>query len=160
MNFYELIDLIKQLVEDNAFTNKITFGEMSDVDLNKDTTFPLLHIMVDQVTIQEKTMEYRLNLVAADVVDVIDEDLGVDDYYGNDNTQDVMNTQLKIMTELVNALRRLDLVGTNFTRMQDEPVATPFKDRFDNVIAGWETSITLKKFQDGSGSTGQINPDC
>ncbi len=160
MNFYELIDLIKQLVEDNAFTNKITFGEMSDVDLNKDTTFPLLHIMVDQVTIQEKTMEYRLNLVAADVVDVIDEDLGVDDYYGNDNTQDVMNTQLKIMTELVNALRKLDLVGTNFTRMQDEPVATPFKDRFDNVIAGWETSVTLKKFQDGSGSTGQINPDC
>jgi hypothetical protein len=154
MNFYELIDLIKQLVEDNAFTNKITFGEMSDVDLNKDTTFPLLHIMVDQVTIQEKTMEYRLNLVAADIVDVIDEDLGVDDYYGNDNTQDVMNTQLKIMTELVNALRKLDLVGTNFTRMQDEPVATPFKDRFDNVIAGWETSVTLKKFQDGSGSTG------
>lgn len=154
MNFYELIDLIKQLVEDNAFTNKITFGEMSDVDLNKDTTFPLLHIMVDQVTIQEKTMEYRLNLVAADIVDIIDEDLGVDDYYGNDNTQDVMNTQLKIMTELVNALRKLDLVGTNFTRMQDEPVATPFKDRFDNVIAGWETSVTLKKFQDGSGSTG------
>jgi hypothetical protein len=160
MNFYELIDLIKQLVEDNAFTNKITFGEMSDVDLNKDTTFPLLHIMVDQVTIQEKTMEYRLNLVAADIVDVIDEDLGVDDYYGNDNTQDVMNTQLKIMTELVNALRRLDLVGTNFTRMQDEPVATPFKDRFDNVIAGWETSVTLKKFQDGSGSTGVISEDC
>lgn len=157
MNFYELIDLIKQLVEDNAFTNKITFGEMSDVDLNKDTTFPLLHIMVDQVTIQEKTMEYRLNLVAADIVDVIDEDLGVDDYYGNDNTQDVMNTQLKIMTELVNALRKLDLVGTNFTRMQDEPVATPFKDRFDNVIAGWETSVTLKKFQDGSMSTGLGN---
>lgn len=154
MNFYELIDLIKQLVEDNAFTNKITFGEMSDVDLNKDTTFPLLHIMVDQVTIQEKTMEYRLNLVAADIVDIIDEDLGVDDYYGNDNTQDVMNTQLKIMTELVNALRKLDLVGTNFTRMQDEPVATPFKDRFDNVIAGWETSVTLKKFQDGSSSNG------
>lgn len=154
MNFYELIDLIKQLVEDNAFTNKITFGEMSDVDLNKDTTFPLLHIMLDQVIIQEKTMEYRLNLVAADIVDVIDEDLGVDDYYGNDNTQDVMNTQLKVMTELVNALRKLDLVGTNFTRMQDEPTATPFKDRFDNVIAGWEASVTLKKFQDGSTSTG------
>ena len=99
-------------------------------------------------------MEYRLNLVAADIVDIIDEDLGVEDYYGNDNTQDVMNTQLKIMTELVNALRKLDLVGTNFTRMQDEPVATPFKDRFDNVIAGWETSVTLKKFQDGSSSTG------
>ena len=149
MNFYELIDLIKQLVEDNDFTNKITFGELSDVDLSKDTTFPLLHIMCEQAVIQEKTIEYRLNLVAADVVDVIDEDLGVEEYYGNDNMQDVLNTQFTVMTQLVNALRRLDLVGNKFTRLQDEPVATPFKDRFENEIAGWETSVTLKKAQDG-----------
>ena len=129
MNFYELIDLIKQLVEDNDFTNKITFGELSDVDLSKDTTFPLLHIMCEQAVIQEKTIEYRLNLVAADIVDVIDEDLGVEEYYGNDNMQDVLNTQFTVMTQLVNALRRLDLVG--------------------NEIAGWETSVTLKKAQDG-----------
>ena len=150
MNFYELIDLIKQLIGDNNFTNKITFGELADVDLNKDTTFPLLHIMLEQVTIQAATMEYRLNIIAADVVDVIDENLGVDDFYGNDNTQDVLNTQLRVTTQLVNALRKLDLVGEKFTRLQDEPIATPFKERFDNEIAGWETSITLKKTQDGS----------
>ena len=69
MNFYELIDLIKQLIGDNDFTNKITFGELADVDLNKDTTFPLLHIMLEQVTIQASTMEYRLNIIAADIVD-------------------------------------------------------------------------------------------
>lgn len=154
MDFYEIIDLLKQLIDSNAFTNKITFGELSDVDLNKDTTYPLTHIMMEQAVIQEKTIEYRLNIVAADVVDVIDEDLGVDDFYGNDNTQDVLNTQLKIMTELINALRKLDLVANKYARINDEPVATPFKDRFDNVIAGWETTITIKKFQDGSTSTG------
>jgi len=150
MNFYELIDLIKQLIGDNDFTNKITFGELADVDLNKDTTFPLLHIMLEQVTIQASSMEYRLNIIAADVVDKMNTDIGVDDFYGNDNTQDVINTQLRVTTQLVNALRRLDLVGEKFTRLQDEPVATPFKERFDNEIAGWETSITLKKTQDGS----------
>ena len=167
MNFYELIDLIKQLIGDNNFTNKITFGELADVDLNKDTTFPLLHIMLEQVTIQAATMEYRLNIIAADVVDVIDENLGVDDFYGNDNTQDVLNTQLRVTTQLVNALRKLDLVGEKFTRLQDEPIATPFKERFDNEIAGWETSITLKKAQDGSfGLSGSaasslgLPPDC
>lgn len=150
MNFYELIDLIKQLIGDNDFTNKITFGELADVDLNKDTTFPLLHIMLEQVTIQPSSMEYRLNIIAADVVDKMNTDIGVDDFYGNDNTQDVINTQLRVTTQLVNALRRLDLVGEKFTRLQDEPIATPFKERFDNEIAGWETSITLKKTQDGS----------
>jgi hypothetical protein len=164
MNFYELIDLIKQLIGDNNFTNKITFGEIADVDLNKDTTFPLLHIMLEQVTIQAATMDYRLNIIAADVVDVIDENLGVDDFYGNDNTQDVLNTQLRVTTQLVNALRKLDLVGEKFTRLQDEPIATPFKERFDNEIAGWETSITLKKTQDGSfgiaNPSGVGLPDC
>lgn len=150
MNFYELIDLIKQLIGDNNFTNKITFGEIADVDLNKDTTFPLLHMVLEQVTIQASTMEYRLNIIAADIVDKMNTDIGVDDFYGNDNTQDVLNTQLRVTTQLVNALRRLDLVGEKFTRLQDEPVATPFKERFDNEIAGWETSITLKKTQDGS----------
>ncbi len=57
MNFYELIDLIKQLIGDNNFTNKITFGEIADVDLNKDTTFPLLHMVLEQVTIQPSSME-------------------------------------------------------------------------------------------------------
>ena len=164
MNFYELIDLIKQLIGDNDFTNKITFGELSDVDLNKDTTFPLLHIMLEQVTIQPSSMEYRLNIIAADVVDKMNTDIGVDDFYGNDNTQDIINTQLRVTTQLVNALRRLDLVGEKFTRLQDEPIATPFKERFDNEIAGWETTITLKKTQDGlfgiSNPSSVGLPDC
>jgi hypothetical protein len=154
MNFYELIDLLKQLIEENSFTNKITFGDISDIDLNKDTTFPLLHIMLEEAVIEEKTIDYRLNVIAADVVDIIDENLGVDDFYGNDNTQDILNTQLRVVTELINALRKLDLVDNKYSRIEDAATATPFRDRFENEIAGWETSITIKKFQDGSTSSG------
>lgn len=157
MNFYELIDLLKELIEENSFTNKITFGDISDVDLNKDTTFPLLHIMLEEAVIQEKTIDYRLNIIAADVVDIIDQDLGVEDFYGNDNTQDILNTQLTVVTELINALRKLDLVANNYSRIEDAATATPFRDRFENEIAGWETSITLKKFQDG-GMSGGLGP--
>lgn len=157
MNFYELIDLLKELIEENSFTNKITFGDISDVDLNKDTTFPLLHIMLEEAVIQEKTIDYRLNIIAADVVDIIDQDLGVEDFYGNDNTQDILNTQLTVVTELINALRKLDLVANNYSRIEDAATATPFRDRFENEIAGWETSITLKKFQDG-GLSGGLGP--
>jgi hypothetical protein len=160
MDFYELIDLLKQLIEQNNFTNKITFGDISDVDLNKDTTFPLLHIMLDEAIIEERTIDYRLNIIASDIVDVIDEDLGVDDFYGNDNTQDILNTQLRVVTELVNALRRLDLVSSDYSRIEDAATATPFRDRFENEIAGWETSITLKKFQDGSTSSNSGVGNC
>lgn len=152
MNFYELIDTLKQLTEENSFTNKITFGELSDVNLSKDDTFPLLHLMVEEAVIEERTIDYRLVIVAADMVDVIDEDLGLEDFYGNDNTQDVLNTQLRVLTELTNGLRRLDLVDTSYSRVTESVSATPFKDRFENEIAGWECSITIKKLNDGGTS--------
>ena len=152
MNFYELIDTLKQLTEGNDFTNKITFGELSDVNLSKDDTFPLLHLMVEEAVIEERTIDYRVTIVAADLVDVIDEDLGVEDFYGNDNTQDVLNTQLSVLTDLTNGLRRLDLVSSNYARVTESVSATPFKDRFENEIAGWECTITIKKINDGSTS--------
>ncbi len=152
MNFYSLIDTLKQLTEDNSFTNKITFGELSDVNLSKDDTFPLLHLMVEEAVIDERTIDYKIVAVAADLVDKVDEDLGVEDFYGNDNTQDVLNTQLRVLTELTNGLRKLDLVDNSFARVTDTVSATPFKDRFENEIAGWECSITVKKVNNGSTS--------
>ena len=152
MNFYELIDTLKQLTEGNDFTNKITFGELSDVNLSKDDTFPLLHLMVEEAVIEERTIDYRVTIVAADLVDVIDEDLGLEDFYGNDNTQDVLNTQLSVLTDLTNGLRRLDLVSSNYARVTESVSATPFKDRFENEIAGWECTITIKKINDGGTS--------
>lgn len=148
MNFYELIDTLKQLTEGNDFTNKITFGDISDVNLGKEDSFPLLHLMVEEAVIEERTIDYRIVIVAADLVDVIDEDLGVDDFYGNDNTQDVLNTQLRVLTALTNELRRLDLVNTGFARLSEAVSATPFKDRFENDVAGWEATITIQKLND------------
>lgn len=152
MNFYELIDTLKTLTEGNDFTNKITFGELSDVNLSKDDTFPLLHLMVEEAVIEERTIDYKIVVVAADIVDHIDEDLGVEDFYGNDNTQDILNTQLRVLTELTNGLRRLDLVNNSFARVSESVSATPFKDRFENEIAGWECNITIKKLNDGATS--------
>jgi hypothetical protein len=150
MNFYELIDTLKQLTEGNDFTNKITFGDISDVNLGKEDSFPLLHLMVEEAVIEERTIDYRIVIVAADLVDVIDEDLGVDDFYGNDNTQDVLNTQLRVLTALTNELRRLDLVNTGFAKLSEAVSATPFKDRFENDVAGWEATITIQKLNDAT----------
>jgi len=108
--------------------------------------------MVEEAVIEERTIDYRVTIVAADLVDVIDEDLGVEDFYGNDNTQDVLNTQLSVLTDLTNGLRRLDLVSSNYARVTESVSATPFKDRFENEIAGWECTITIKKINDGGTS--------
>ena len=142
MNFYQLIDTLKQLTEGNDLTNKITFGELSDVNLSKDDTFPLLHMMVEEAVIEERTIDYRIVVVAADMVDHIDEDLGLEDFYGNDNTQDVLNTQFAVVNGLQSALRRGELFSDLY-QIDTDYTANLFEDRFENLLAGWSLNISI-----------------
>lgn len=142
-NFYNLIDTIKQLLSTSEFNNKVTFGDITDVDLGKLTNFPLIHMIIDEATINERTIDFTLRVVAADVMDVNKDYLADNEYYGNNNMQDILNTQLSVITRLINQLRRLDLVDNNYLRVEGGVVATPFLDRFENELAGWEATVVV-----------------
>tara|TARA_R100001198_G_scaffold88500_1_gene64246 strand:- start:2311 stop:2772 length:462 start_codon:yes stop_codon:yes gene_type:complete len=142
-NFYNLIDTIKQLLSSSEFNNKVTFGDITEIDLGKLTNFPLVHMIIDQAVINERTIDYTLRIVAADIVDLLKEDIADNDYYGNNNMQDILNTQMGVLTRLINQLRRLDLVDNNYLRVESGVTATPFLDRFENELAGWEATMVI-----------------
>lgn len=142
-NFYNLIDTIKQLLSSSEFNNKVTFGDITEIDLGKLTNFPLVHMIIDQAVINERTIDYTLRIVAADIVDLLKEDIADNDYYGNNNMQDILNTQMGVLTRLINQLRRLDLVDSNYLRVEGGVNATPFLDRFENELAGWEATMVI-----------------
>jgi uncharacterized protein YlaN (UPF0358 family) len=142
-NFYNLIDTIKQLISTSEFNNSVTFGDITEVDLGKLTNFPLTHLIIDDVVIEERTFEYTIRIIAADVLDVIKTEVEDNSYFGNNNMQDVLNTQLGVLTRLINQLRRLDLVDSNYLRVEGGVTATPFLDRFENELAGWEATMTI-----------------
>lgn len=142
-NFYNLIDTIKQLLSTSEFNNKVTFGDITDVDLGKLTNFPLIHMIIDEATINERTIDFTLRVVAADVMDVNKDYLADNEYYGNNNMQDILNTQLSVITRLINQLRRLDLVDNNYLRVEGGVTASPFLDRFENELAGWEATVVV-----------------
>jgi len=141
--FYNLIDTIKAKLEVSEFNNQVTFGDITDVDLGKLTNFPLAHIMVDSADIDERTISYNVKLLVADVVDV-DKDRRDDNMFlGNSNMQDILNTQFYVVNKLVGQLRRLDLVSSNFLRIDSIVRTSPFRDRFENELAGWEAEVTI-----------------
>jgi hypothetical protein len=142
-NFYNLIDTIKSTVEASPFNNKVTFGDITDIDTNKLSAFPLSHIIVDSVDINDRTLDFTVTVVCMDVVDVNKNEGFDDDFYGNDNVQDILNTQLSVITTLIGLLKRLDLNNTNFLRVTQAVNATPFLDRFENELAGWEASMVI-----------------
>ena len=143
--FYKVIDEIKDTVERYGFNNTVTFGEVSEVDINKLTNFPLAHIKLESVTHEDKTIVFNLKIIVCDVLDSL-KDKKDDMYYRNSNMQDILNTQLVVATNLINKLRRLDLVDTRFARVDGSVTSEAFVERFENVLVGWEINLNVTTF--------------
>jgi hypothetical protein len=142
-NLYQILDELRTLLLLSDFTNTVTFGEVSELDLNKLTNFPLVHLNIDNVTIDDLYIDFTLNLIACDVVDVSKEEKA-DMFLGNDNVQDILNAQLNVITDASNFFRNGDLRTNKFIMTNGSVTATPFLDKFENQLAGWEASITLR----------------
>jgi len=149
-NFYNLIDSIREKIEQSDFNNQVTFGDITEVDLGKLTNFPLAHIMVDSAAIEERTISYEVKLLVCDIVDVNKSYDTDNQFLGNSNVQDILNTQFSVLNKLVAMLKRLDLVSNNFLRIDSRVSATPFRDRFENELAGWECDLTIVSRNDVS----------
>jgi len=140
--FYNVIDSTKDFLLSGPFTKTVTFGNISDVDLEKTSIFPLAHLLVDQVTFNGPVAAITLKVMVMDVVDENkneDEDL----FLGNDNTQDILNTQMSVLQRFYTEIRRGSLRQAPFELDDDIMTAEPFSDRFKNLLAGWTCDINL-----------------
>jgi hypothetical protein len=139
--FYNLTDKLKDALLAEPFVNTVTFGSLDDVDLNKQTIFPLSHIIVNNTTVSSKTLTFNVSILAMDIVD-ISKDETTDIFVGNNNEQDVLNTQLGLLTRIINILQRGDLF-TELYQVQGDVSCEPFVDRFDNKLAGWVATFDV-----------------
>ena len=46
-SFYDILDKLKTYLQGNTNVNSVTFGDIFEVDLAKQTIFPLSHIIVN-----------------------------------------------------------------------------------------------------------------
>ncbi len=141
--FYTAVDAVKDALRANNSINTVTFGDLSDIDLDKTTIFPLSHIFVERVRNEDNMLIFDFSVLVADIVDFSNEETEFDDFFGNDNLHDVLNTQLTVINGLITSLRRGDLYRTQY-QLDNEPIAEPFKERFKNLLAGWEATISIR----------------
>jgi hypothetical protein len=139
--FYNVTKELKTALAAEPFVNTVTFGSLDDVDLNKQTIFPLSHIIVNNTTVGTKTLTFNISILAMDIVD-ISKAATTDIFVGNDNEQDVLNTQLGLLTRIINILQRGDLY-TELYQVQGDVSCEPFVDRFENKLAGWTATFDV-----------------
>jgi hypothetical protein len=144
--FYQLTETIKEELLKDININTVTTGDITDVNLNKQDMFPLGHIIINNVIDNENVLNFNISILACDIVDQSKE-LTVDRFVGNNNVQDILNTQLAVLNRLIQRLRK----GTLYTEMYQlngSPSLTPFYDRFENQLAGWTATMDIQIYND------------
>ncbi len=104
---YDILDKVRDKLRDNPNVFTVTFGDISEVDLNKTTIFPLSHLTITNVTFERSVINFTIALMCIDIVDYNKEKYDDDIFYGNTNLQDVYNTQLQVVNDVVQSVRRV-----------------------------------------------------
>jgi hypothetical protein len=139
--FYQITTAIKDQLYKDIFVNTVSSGDIFEIDLNKQTIFPLSHIIVNNATYNGNTWLFNISVLCMDVVDFSKTEQ-TDQFLTNDNEQDVLHTQLMVINRLLEVLRRGTLYDDLY-QLQGTPNCEPFVDRFENKIAGWTVTFDV-----------------
>lgn len=139
--FYNITTKIKETLALDDFVNTVTYGDIFEIDLNKQDIFPLSHFIVNSATLNGSVWQFSMSLLCMDIVDESKADV-TDKFLGNDNEQDVLNTQMAVINRLLELLRRGDLYSDLY-QLEGTPTIEPFVDRFDNKLAGWTLTFDV-----------------
>lgn len=127
---YYVTNAIKEYLLSDGFVQTVTFGNLFDVDLNKQSIFPLAHIILGNASINAVTITLNMEVLFMDIIEETD-----------DNTQDILNTQLVLANRLISELIR----GNLFDELiqVESANAEPFIDRFENKLGGWAVAFEV-----------------
>ena len=139
--FYTVTQVIKDQLLADVNVNTVTTGDITRIDLSKQTMFPLSHIIVNNVGNEDNILRFSLSVLSMDVVNISKEEV-VDIFIGNNNEQDILNTQLAVLNKLVQVLRGGTL-HQDLYQLDGTPNFEPFYDRFENEMAGWALTFDV-----------------
>ena len=126
---YEILQKTRAILEGDALIHKVTEGDLSEVDLTKQTIFPLAHFILGQATQSDRVVSFEMSVIFADVIEEDDS-----------NYVDVWNRTFTSARKFVEELKRVD----NLFVSVDDAIHEPFRDRFHNKLGGFTTTVTIQ----------------
>ena len=61
--YYNILTTIKEQLEQDVFVNTVTEGDIFEIDLSKQTIFPLSHVMVNNVTRESSVLRFNVTVM-------------------------------------------------------------------------------------------------
>ena len=103
-------------------------------------------MIVNSVSVEEQVLSFNISILACDVVEQTKEET-TNRFTGEDNEQDILNTQLAVLNKLIQRLRMGEL-HQDMYQLEGSPSLTPFHDRFENELAGWSATMNVLIYND------------
>ena len=139
--YFKVIDDLQEAAIAEPFINKVTQGDITEIDLNRSSIYPLCHLQVQNASINANTIAVDIAVILMDLVDISKEEAS-SDIRGNNNEMDVLNTQLSVAARLHAVLERKS--DYRHAYQLDTPFSCEFfTERFENNLAGVAASFTV-----------------
>ena len=150
--YNNVIDTLKQLGIEHEQITTTTTGDIYDIDLSKNTLFPLFHINPVSVTTSPSELTYNFQLFVMDAVSQKDNwtEANLQSANNLSNEQEVLSQCLQVCVDIIGIMRHSKWQAQETTDI-DAPVyftegefsLEPFTERFDNLLTGWVFSIGI-----------------
>ena len=147
-NYFKILDDLQEAAIAEPFINTVTQGDITEVDLNKNTIFPLCHLMLNNVSLTSNACNLNMSIVLMDIVN-FSKEAKTSDIRGNSNELDVLNTQLSVAGRLQALLLRSETYRNNY-QLDGAFNCDPFTDRFESNVAGWTVSFSVTMFNEST----------
>ena len=144
--YYQLTETIKDNLLSDVNCRTVTQGNLEEINLEKQDIFPLAHLMINQVSQEDGVLRFSISILNMDIVDFNKQET-TDLFRGNNNLQDILNTQLSVSNKLIQVLRGGSLHQDKY-QLDGNPTLEPFYDRFENELAGWTATFDVLIYND------------
>ena len=139
--YFKVIEDLKTIALAEPFVNTVTQGDITEIDLNKTTIFPLCHLTVSGADVQTNVTTLNISVILMDIVDHSKESSS-SDIRGNNNEMDVLNTHLGVASRIQAAIARQSAYRDQY-ELTSSFSCEPFTERFENNMAGWAITFTI-----------------
>ena len=161
-SYNNVIYTLARLGEYHEQISSVSIGDIYDIDMSKETLFPLMHINPTGVTTGDSELLFTFQIFLCDLVSEKDNwqtyqalqltklvDL-------KNNEQEVYNQQLAIAVDIISMLRHsvqqslegVDDINAPVYFTQEQFNLEPFAERFDNMLCGYVFELGVRVMND------------
>lgn len=148
--YYNVINYFKTIMSNHPSIEVVTFGDAWDIGERQFPAYPMGNILILESDFGTNVTNYKVQLIVADKVKNKNNESNPTNneqlipLYGVDDKTDAWANTLAIINDLTSYTQR----GVAGFEINDDIVCTPFAERFDNGLAGWQAEFTLTTHND------------